>query len=149
MKIAGGSAGSWSSRRLSPDAELRCSWLGEPDSVLAAEMLVSGKMDRDRLPDAAGCGAEPARDSSPERATVAVVVIPSRAATRPTATPGRHDTKTSGNGRLVITSRHHATAIESSRSIVVNELGPGDADIELQLGSRSTTEGSVSRAGEV
>ena len=42
-----------------PDAELWCFRPGKPDSVPDAELLVSGKMDRDRLLDAAGCGAEP------------------------------------------------------------------------------------------
>jgi hypothetical protein len=50
-----------------PDAELRCFRPGKPDSVPDAELLVSGKMDRDRLLDAAGCGAEPACDSGLER----------------------------------------------------------------------------------
>jgi hypothetical protein len=49
------------------DAELRYSRPGKPDPVPGAELLVSGKMNRDRLPDAVGGCAEPARDCGPER----------------------------------------------------------------------------------
>jgi hypothetical protein len=48
------------------DAELRCSWSWKPDPVPDADLLAGGKMNRDRLLDAAGGCAEPAGDGGPE-----------------------------------------------------------------------------------